>query len=133
MRISDWSSDVCSSDLEISAHNSRPKRAGTIGRPALPVAMAGGEYCSRSASKCDRGTNGISERTMRQASHAVASARAMPAAKETESGSPGRSHATSNPNAAKSTGKEHEQTETVERTRVVQGKSEDVRVVLGGH
>src|SRR3546814_20554867 len=57
MRISDWSSDVCSSDL-----------------------------------------------------HAVASARAMPAAKETESGSPGRSHATSNPNAAKSTGKEDEQT-----------------------
>src|SRR3546814_9727576 len=47
---------------------------------------------------------------MRQASHAVASARAMPAAKETESGSPGRSHATSNPNAAKSTGKEDEQT-----------------------
>src|SRR3546814_17971917 len=47
---------------------------------------------------------------MRQASHAVASAHAMPAAKETESGSPGRNHAMSNPNAAKSTGKEDEQT-----------------------
>src|SRR3546814_16314620 len=72
--------------------------------------MAGGAYCSRSASKCDRGTNGISERAMRQASHAVASAHAMPAAKETESGSPGRNHAMSKPNAAKSTGKEDEQT-----------------------
>src|SRR3546814_9385894 len=47
---------------------------------------------------------------MRQASHAVASAHAIPAAKETESGSPGRNHAMSNPNAAKSTGTEGEQT-----------------------
>src|SRR3546814_2102511 len=50
MRISDWSSDVCSSDLPVEARSDRPERLSLIvpgeERPVAPTNWSFGQLCS---------------------------------------------------------------------------------------
>src|SRR3546814_5427186 len=63
MRISDWSSDVCSSDLHeiLAQHRQRTRlaRAGEIGVGALEPALVGEDRKARGAARCiGRGVGG---------------------------------------------------------------------------
>src|SRR3546814_20761357 len=54
MRISDWSSDVCSSDLVLSNSPSPPTRVGITGLPAGPLSViAGAPLTAPTSEICD--------------------------------------------------------------------------------